>query len=104
MIRETIRVACHNQASGKQDLAKRDCQNPDPIDKANFDLTDGILTHAIKDARQSQDRSLQQEALAWLWVCCPDIADDLNLPTPETGEIQPDFTEYLQRYSAFSLS
>jgi hypothetical protein len=101
---ETMHVTGRTKTSGKQNLGMRDCQKFDPMDKTNLELTDGILTRAIKDARQSQDRSLQQEALAWLWVCCPDIADDLSLPALETGAIQPDVSEYLQRYSAFSLS
>jgi len=99
MIAETLRVAYPTH-----DYAQHDSSKPDPLDKANFDLTDGVLTHALKDAKQAKDGALQQEALAWLWVCCPDIADELALPTPETGTIQPDITEYLQRYSAFSMA
>ncbi len=114
MIHETMRMADHKQTVGQQDLVRHDLvkkdlvkqehQESDPLDKANCDLADGLLTRAIKDARQSQDRTLQQEALAWLWVCCPDVADDLRLPALKPSEIQPDVMEYLQRYSALSFS
>jgi len=77
----------------------------------NSDLIDDTLIHAIRDARQIYDLALQQEALAWLWICCPDIADELALPTLETAlaiaaekEDAPlKVVDYLHRYSTFSL-
>ena len=39
-----------------------------------------MTAQAIYDAHQSESLPLQQEALEWLWVCCPDIAEDLELP------------------------
>jgi hypothetical protein len=104
MTHKTVRPAHNNKDDGKRQHPKFE-----PVDKAPFDLTanltDDVLPHAIKDARQAKDSALQQEALAWLWVCCPDVADELALPTPEeTSAIQPDITGYLQRYSVFSLA
>jgi hypothetical protein len=100
MTQKTVRTAHYNRDNGKQQHPKLQ-----PVDKATFDVADGLLPHAIKDAKQAKDSTLQQEALAWLWVCCPDVADELELPTPEeTSAIQPDITGYLQRYSAFSLA
>ncbi len=104
MIHGTMQVAGYQQKAGRQDLNRREDQHSDPMDKANFDLADGLLTRAIRDARQSQDRTLQQEALAWLWICCPDVADDLRLPALAASEIQRDVTGYFRRYSAFSFS
>ena len=109
MIYEAIRVASPKQTVGQADLVRRDKikperQQPDPLDRANCDLGDGLLTCAIKHARQSQDRVLQQEALAWLWVCCPDVADDLRLPMLEASEIQLDVTSYFQRYAVLNFS
>jgi len=100
MTQKTVRTAPTNRDYDKQQHPKLEA-----VDKAMFDLTDGLLPRAIKDAKQAKDCALQQEALAWLWVCCPDVADELALPTPEeTSAIQPDITGYLQRYSVFSLA
>ncbi|MCX6043860.1 MAG: hypothetical protein NT075_02010 [Chloroflexi bacterium] len=104
MIHATMQMASRQQRVGRQDLSKREGQNADPMDNAPVDLADGLLTCAIKDARQSQDRALQQEALAWLWICCPDVADDLRLPALAATEIQSDVTGYFRRYAAFSFS
>lgn len=86
--------------------------NPDPINQAGFELDNDVLARAIRDARQTRDKVLQQEALAWLWICCPDVADELGLgmpvATPVTNPAQahtaPEALGYLQRYSAFSLA
>jgi hypothetical protein len=43
----------------------------------------GTLSQVIQEARQTRDPVLRQEALDWLWVCCPDIAEQLALPTSE---------------------
>ena len=76
--------------------------------QTGFELGDDVLARAIRDARQTCDPALQQEALAWLWVCCPDVADELDLALPGTTSAQanhtPDPLGYLQRYSAFSLA
>jgi hypothetical protein len=42
-----------------------------------------MIARAVEDAMQDEDLALQQEALAWLWVCCPDLADQLELPYPQ---------------------
>ena len=63
-------------------------------------VMDGMLQQAIADARQSHDLVLQQEALAWLWVCCPDVADDLRLPRPEALKSQFAVVEYANRFAA----
>ena len=75
---------------------------------AGCDLVDDALIRAIRDARQTCDKALRQEALAWLWICCPDIADELRLPTPETvakvKEAQPEVTDYFRQDAVFSLA
>jgi len=38
------------------------------------------IARAIRDATQSTDPVLQQEATSWLWTCCPDIAEQVELP------------------------
>jgi len=38
------------------------------------------IARAIRDATQTADPALQQEAASWLWVCCPDIAEQVDLP------------------------
>lgn len=69
-----------------------------PLDRGY--AMDGLLQQAIADARQSQDRALQQEALAWLWICCPDVADDLHLPRPNLRKAQFAVVAYADRYAA----
>jgi hypothetical protein len=59
---------------------------------------DDVTAHAIKDAQQTQDSVRQQEALAWLWVCCPDLADELQLPLP-SSEPEAEIEHYLERLS-----
>ena len=79
---------------------------------ASCDLVDDALLCAIRDARQTCDKALRQEALTWLWICCPDIADELGLPTPETAleavskvkETQPEVIDYFRRDAVFSLA
>ncbi|HRW06807.1 MAG TPA: hypothetical protein P5121_17005 [Caldilineaceae bacterium] len=46
-----------------------------------------MITQAIEDACQCCDMRLRAEALAWLWICCPDVADQLTLPTPEVAAL-----------------
>jgi len=38
------------------------------------------IARAIRDAMQNADPELQQEAASWLWICCPDIAEQVDLP------------------------
>lgn len=38
------------------------------------------IARAIRDATQSADPALRQEAASWLWTCCPDIAEQVELP------------------------
>jgi hypothetical protein len=59
---------------------------------------DEVTAHAIKDAQQTQDPMRRQEALAWLWVCCPDLADELQLPLP-SSEPESEIEHYLERLS-----
>ena len=40
------------------------------------------IAQAIRDATQSTDPARQQEAASWLWICCPDIAEQVELPEP----------------------
>jgi hypothetical protein len=41
---------------------------------------DQTIARAIRDATQTADAALQREAAAWLWICCPDIAEQVELP------------------------
>ena len=38
------------------------------------------IARAIRDATQTADPALQHEAASWLWICCPDIAEQVELP------------------------
>jgi len=38
------------------------------------------IAQAIRDATQTANPTLQQEAASWLWTCCPDIAEQVELP------------------------
>jgi hypothetical protein len=38
------------------------------------------IARALRDATQTADPALQQEAASWLWTCCPDIAEQVELP------------------------
>ncbi len=38
------------------------------------------IARAIRDATQTVDSALQQKAASWLWICCPDIAEQVVLP------------------------
>lgn len=38
------------------------------------------IARAIRDATQTANPALQQEAASWLWICCPDIAEQVELP------------------------
>jgi hypothetical protein len=61
---------------------------------------DEMLRQAIADARQCQDSLLQQEATTWLWVCCPDVADELSLPRPKALKNGSLTVDYARRYAA----
>lgn len=61
---------------------------------------DGMLQQAIADARQTHDPALRQEAVSWLWVCCPDVADELRLPKPKTLKAGHAVVDYARRYAA----
>lgn len=55
------------------------------------------IVRAVQDAQQNEDPALRQEARTWLWVCCPDLADELDLPDPQASEISGDVAAYAQR-------
>jgi len=38
------------------------------------------IARAIRDAMQSGDLARRQEAASWLLICCPDIAEQVELP------------------------
>lgn len=67
-----------------------------------FAMLDEMVKHALQDAAQSCDLGLRWEAVAWLWVCCPDIADQLLLnwseEMPERIDLQQKAAAYLARY------
>jgi hypothetical protein len=56
---------------------------PTPTPSANEqEATHSAIAHALHDLTHAPDPAQQQAALAWLWVCCPDIAEELRLPAP----------------------
>jgi hypothetical protein len=65
-----------------------------------------MVKHAIQDATQSCDPALRREALAWLQLCCPDIADQLppagaqtlSLMVVEAIDLHQKAATYLERY------
>lgn len=60
-------------------------------------LDDALLVRAVRDACRVDNPALRGEALAWLWVCCPDVADELALPTPEAATLTQLLAAYLTR-------
>ncbi|MEZ4861124.1 MAG: hypothetical protein R3C14_07455 [Caldilineaceae bacterium] len=62
-------------------------------------IIDEMLEHAIRDALQTADPHLCAEARAWLWVCCPDVADDLGLAYPADAQVQQQATHYSYRFA-----
>jgi len=38
------------------------------------------IVRALRDATQTLDPARQQEAASWLMICCPDIAEQVDLP------------------------
>jgi len=81
--------------------------NPAFAHETDLDLTEGMMARALKDVRQTRDRRLQQEAFAWLQICCPDVVDDLALAPlgvddAKRPEVQP--ASYSQMYSVLSLA
>jgi len=75
-----------NQGKGSVDFP----ENP-LVEDAGFEGADSYLqrvegavnqtiARAIRDAVQTADAALQQEAASWLWICCPDIAEQVDLP------------------------
>lgn len=72
-------------------------------------VMDEMVKHAIQDATQSCDPALRREALAWLQVCCPDIADQLpragmetlSLMMVESIDLHQKAAAYLERYPAW---
>ena len=54
------------------------------------------IARAIRDATQSTDPALRQEAVAWLWICCPDIAEQVDLPDPDIDAMPAHATSYVR--------
>jgi hypothetical protein len=63
-------------------------------------LDDALLVRAVRDAYRLDNPALRSEALAWLWVCCPDVADELALPTPEAATLTQLVAAYVTRQAA----
>jgi hypothetical protein len=53
-------------------------------EESYFQKVDGAVSQtiarAIRDATQNADPARQREAASWLWTCCPDIAEQVELP------------------------
>ena len=58
---------------------------PSPVKTEGFEVIESVTALALRQAQQSQDPALQGEALSWLWLCCPDIAEEMNLPGPPSS-------------------
>jgi hypothetical protein len=56
------------------------------------------IARAIRDATQIADLALQEEAAAWLWICCPDIAEQIELPDPQYEAMPTLATAYTTGY------
>jgi hypothetical protein len=56
------------------------------------------IARAIRDATQFADPALQEEATAWLWICCPDIAEQIELPDPQYETMPTLATAYTTGY------
>jgi len=41
-----------------------------------------MIILAVRDAQQTENERLCQEALTWLWVCVPLVAEKFELPRP----------------------
>ena len=65
---------------------------------STFDWLEEITAQALADVQQGQDQTLQQEALAWLWVCCPDLVEELELPAPELASNEWEPRRTLEHY------
>ncbi len=59
-----------------------------------------MIIRAMRDAQQAEDPALRQEARTWLWVCVPDLADELGLPNPQTADLPDEVTAYTHRQRA----
>jgi hypothetical protein len=71
-------------------------------EQSMFDaVVDGMISYALYDARQAQDPELQREAQRWLWVCCPDLAEQLDLPVPEPADYGMAAASYVGRHELF---
>jgi hypothetical protein len=53
------------------------------------------IARAIRDATQTADPARQQEAAAWLWICCPDIAEQVDLPELDYEAMPVHATSYV---------
>lgn len=80
---------------------KRWAETDTTASNATFVMVDEMVQHAIQDASQFADPSLRWEALAWLRVCCPDIADQLRLPWPEATDVAQQAAAYMDRYPPY---
>lgn len=70
-------MTSHNMTSHNMTVDRA----PDDSYLHNFDgAVNQTIVRAIRDATQTADPALQQEAASWLWTCCPDIAEQVELP------------------------
>lgn len=58
------------------------------------------IARAIRDATQTTDPARRQEAAAWLWICCPDIAEQVELPDPNVDTMPAQATSYVMGETA----
>lgn len=62
-------------------------------------MVDTMIVRAVHDAQQNEDPALRREARTWLWICCPDLADQLDLPNPEAADQLDDLAGEAAAYS-----
>lgn len=58
-----------------------------------------VILQAVIDAQQTKEPKVQSVACAWLWECCPDIAQGLSLHRPTVErENHERFSEVVSDY------
>jgi len=53
------------------------------------------IARAIRDATQGDDVARQHEAASWLMICCPDIAEQIELPYVDFEKLPGLATAYM---------
>ena len=62
-----------------------DCQGDER--STGGELVENVTPVALLQARQHHDPAAQRAAMAWLRVCCPDIADEIEPTSLDWREV-----------------